>query len=106
MPRWSRPRGDDVDSTNIAEVLAHIVEVFPPLTNFAQCDASTEGCDPIGYVKAFTPPEDGPYGAFLVGKLKRHNHDGFVFPKKVFFETFVCGRGTQGIGEFECVEED
>lgn len=99
---------DNVNSENIVEVLAHIVELFPPLSHFSRCDSTDgSGCEDIGYVKAFTPPHAGPYGAFLVGKLKRHNHDGFVFPKIFFAETFVCGLGSQDPeSEFECVEEE
>lgn len=108
---------DNINSANIHEVLAHTVEVLPPLFNFAQCD-ETSGCEELGYVKAITPHHTGAYGFFFVGKLKRHNHDGFVFPKKFLAETFVCERGSQDTGPrdpttglpdngnfFDCVEE-
>lgn len=97
---------DNVDSKNLAQVLSHTVEILPPLSNFARAEAESlplgvpneEPMEDLGYVKAFTPQNSGAYGFYVVGEIKRKNHDGYTFPKKTFAETFVCERGSQDDG--------
>ncbi|MFO1417369.1 MAG: hypothetical protein U1E83_01730 [Methylotetracoccus sp.] len=94
---------DRVDPTWTSDVATHTVEQFES-SEFQRCTAKfdplgiAKGCEDIGYVAPFTPPRKGAYGFHLIGEIKRHDHDGYRFPRQFFSYIMVCQAGSHDQG--------